>query len=300
MLNNESVNIEKLIPATKNYLWGGKRLFQYGKTSTNDIIAESWELSFHDDGPCKLSNGKLLKDVCTEQDLGEKCKKFNFFPVLNKFIDAKDDLSIQVHPCDEYALKYENSYGKTEMWYVVDALENSYLYIGFNKDVSDAEIRERIKNNTLINIMNKIEVRKGDCYFIPSGTIHAIGKGCFIYEIQENSNLTYRVYDYDRVGKDGKKRELHIEKALKVLNKKKYIPNNISSENLANCEYFTVKRCLNVSKVSAPNDSFLALTIISGNGKIDNIVACAGDTFFVPAKKVANLDGKFEIITTTI
>ena len=219
----------KLSPAFKDYIWGGTRLrTEFGKKCSLEKVAESWELSFHNDGPSVVDSGqnkgKLLKEIITESDLGDKCKNFTYFPVLNKFIDAKQDLSLQVHPSDEYALKNEHSYGKTEMWYVIEAKNKSCLYIGFNRDVTKSELVKRINDNTILEIMNKIEVKSGDCYFIPSGTIHAIGKGCLIYEIQQNSNLTYRVYDYDRIDKNGKKRELHVEKALNVINLKKYKP----------------------------------------------------------------------------
>lgn len=292
------MEIEKLYPTTKSYIWGGSRLFKYGKVSDSNIIAESWEVSFHDDGPSKISNGQFLRDIVTCQDLGKKCDVFPFFPILNKFIDAKDNLSLQVHPSDEYALKNENSFGKTEMWYVVDADKGACLYIGFNKNVSDKEIQQRIKDNSIIEIMNKIQVKPGDCYFIPAGTIHAIGKGCFIYEIQENSNLTYRVYDYDRIGKDGKKRELHIDKALKVLNKEKFIPQNLKTSPLVSCKYFVVNKVVSPKEIIAPNDSFLVFTIIKGNGKVNDTPAKEGETFFIPANKKATLSGNLELITT--
>lgn len=294
------MKVEKLIPVTKNYIWGGKRLFNLNKKSDADTIAESWEVSFHSDGPSSLSDGRILKDVASKIDLGSKCDLLPFFPILNKFIDAKDNLSLQVHPSDEYALKNENSYGKTEMWYVVDADKDAYLYVGFSKNVTDSEIVERIKNNSIVEIMNKIPVKTGDCYFIPAGTIHAIGKGCFIYEIQENSNLTFRVYDYDRVGKDGKKRELHIDKALKVLNKEKYVPVNLQSSPLVSCKYFTVNKLNNPTRILAPKDSFLVFTVIEGNGLVDNVELNLGDTYFIPAGKEVSIKGNISIITTNI
>ena len=148
--------------------------------------------------------------------------------------------------------------------------------------------------------MNKISVKPGDCYFIPAGTIHAIGKGCFIYEIQENSNLTYRVYDYDRVGKDGKKRELHIEKALKVLNKEKYVPQNLKSSPLVSCKYFTVNKLVAPKEIKAPHNSFLVFTIIKGSGLVNNEPANEGDTYFVPANKKVTIQGNIELITTNL
>ena len=135
--------------------------------------------------------------------LGSHCEQFENFPILIKFIDAKQDLSIQVHPSDDYALKNENQYGKTEMLYVVDCEEGASLYFGFSQKVDEAEFKERIENNTLTDVLNKVQVKKGDVFFIESGTIHAIGAGIVIAEIQQNSNVTYRVYDYGRLDKDG-------------------------------------------------------------------------------------------------
>ena len=199
------MEISKLYPEYKDYLWGGEKLkTKYGKQTDKTPCAESWELSFHKDGLTRLSNGKTLAETATETDLGTNCKKFPFFPVLIKFIDAKQDLSVQVHPSDEYALKHENSFGKTEMWYIVEAEKGAGIYLGFNRDVTQEEYETAIKENRLTELLNFYDVKAGECYFIPSGTIHAIGKGCLICEIQQNSNLTYRVYDYGRKDKDGK------------------------------------------------------------------------------------------------
>lgn len=294
----------KLLTTTKSYIWGGDRLFKFGKKSSEDIIAESWELSFYPGSESIINSGKDLgkkiSEVASKTDLGTSAIKFPFFPVLIKMIDAKNDLSIQVHPSDEYALKNENSFGKTEMWYVLDAEKGAQLHIGFSKDVSDKEVRERIENNTLTEVMNHIDVKPGDCYFIPSGTLHAIGKGCLIVEIQENSNLTYRVYDYGRVGADGKPRELHVEKALKVLDFNKLNPINIQGETLADCPYFNVKRMCNVEKLEADNNSFMSFTVLKGKGKVNDIDYDAGDTFFIPAGKQASITGNPEIIITKV
>ncbi|MBO6280807.1 MAG: class I mannose-6-phosphate isomerase [Bacilli bacterium] len=294
----------KLKGITKDYIWGGKKLFDYGKSSSQDIIAESWELSFFDDNESMIDSGKYkgktLKEVISDKELGKNVKKFPFFPVLIKLIDANKDLSIQVHPSDEYALKYENSFGKTEMWYVVEADENSYLHIGFNKDVSKEEVERRIKDNSLLEIMNHIKVKEGDCYFIPSGTLHAIGKGVLVCEIQENSNLTYRVYDYGRLDKNGNPRELHVEKALKVLNFNKLIPQNIQSSVLADCEYFKVCKYENATIIEADENSFVSFTIVEGSGFVNDLPYSKGDTFFVPANGKAVIKGKNKIITTKI
>lgn len=217
------MTILKLKPACKDYLWGGHRLVEeYGIEYDGDILAEAWELSCHPDGPSVITNGeyagKTLKEFIDEKGmevLGLHCRRFREFPILTKFIDARDNLSIQVHPGNSYALKNEGQYGKTEMWYVLDAEEGAILYYGFKKEITKEEFARRIKDNTILEVLNAVEVHKGDVLFIESGTLHAIGKGLLIAEIQQNSNVTYRIYDYGRVGKDGKKRDLHIEKALR-------------------------------------------------------------------------------------
>ena len=191
--------------------------------------------------------------------------------------DARQDLSVQVHPSDEYALKHENSFGKTEMWYVVEADEGAGIYLGFKRDVTDAEYREAIKNNALTDLLNFYKVKAGDCFFIPSGTIHAIGAGCLICEIQQNSNLTYRVYDYGRLDKDGKTRELHVDKALKVTSLTKYEAKKLDAvsscgEYLGLSKYFTVKKFSVKDDVILHSDkgSFKAFTCVSGEGYINN------------------------------
>ena len=193
-------------PAFKDYLWGGTKLRDvYGKKCDYDKVAESWELSTHPAGQSTLSGGKY--DGLTFGDyiekagkavLGTNCARFKEFPVLIKFIDAKDPLSVQVHPSDEYALRVEGEYGKTEMWYVVDCEPGASLYFGVNRAITKDEFRKRIEENTLTDVLYKADVKKGDVFFIQSGTIHAIGAGILICEIQQNSNTTYRVYDYGR------------------------------------------------------------------------------------------------------
>lgn len=203
----------KLAPCFKDYLWGGRRLVEeYNKQYSGEILAESWELSCHPDGPSVIINGQyagktLQEYIDTEGKdvLGENCRRFKEFPILTKFIDAKDNLSIQVHPDNRYALKNEGQYGKTEMWYVMDAGEDAYLYYGFKQEISREEFARRIEEDTLLDVLNSVRVQKGDVLFIEAGTIHAIGKDILIAEIQQNSNITYRVYDYGRTGKDGKK-----------------------------------------------------------------------------------------------
>lgn len=220
----------KLRPAFKDYLWGGTKLRDiYGKQCDLDIIAESWELSAHPAGQSIVASGRFrgmpfgvyLSNIGKE-GLGWKIQPGADFPLLVKFIDAKGNLSVQVHPGDDYALEHE--YGKNEMWYVVDCEPGSHLYVGFNRDVSREEVEERVNNNTILEILNEVTTHPGDVFFIPAGTVHAIGEGNLICEIQQSSNCTYRLYDYERRDKYGNPRELHIQKALDVLDYGKYRP----------------------------------------------------------------------------
>lgn len=298
------MNIEKLYPECKDYIWGGNKLKEkYGKITDKAPCAESWELSFHKDGLCKLQDGRTLKDAISEKEIGTKAKKFKDFPVLIKFIDAKGDLSVQVHPSDDYALKNENSFGKTEMWYIVEAEIGAGIYLGFNRDTTKEEYEAAIKEKRLTELLNFYEVKSGDCFFIPSGTIHAIGKGCLICEIQQNSNLTYRVYDYGRKDKYGNERELHIEKALEVTNLKKFKPTEFKGETLGACEYFTVTKHKTDGQLSffADSDSFACVCCTSGRGKIENLDISAGDSFFIPAGYGNfSVNGNLEILITKI
>ena len=232
----------KLTTTCKDYLWGGSRLrTDFGIKSDLDPLAEAWVLSCHPDGASYLPDGtKLAAYVAAHPGcLGSDCDKFEQFPILTKFIDAKQNLSVQVHPSNEYALEKEHQYGKTEMWYVLDCLPGAHLYYGFDHEISKEEFAERIKNNTLTEVLNAVPVHKGDCFFIPSGTLHAICQGIVIAEVQQNSNVTYRVYDYGRVGADGKPRALHIEKALDVTLRTPPQKQDFGG-HLAQCEYFTV------------------------------------------------------------
>ena len=303
------MEIVKLYPECKDNLWGGTKLREkYGKQTDKTPVAESWELSFHKDGPTRLENGKTLQETATEADLGKNCKGFPFFPMLAKLIDAKDDLSVQVHPSDVYALQNENSFGKTEMWYIVEADEGAGIYLGFKKDVTQAEYENAIAEHTLTELLNFFEVKAGECYFIPSGTIHAIGKGCLICEIQQNSNLTYRVYDYGRKDKNGKERELHVAKALKVtsLSKYEYAPLCIPTEQgelLGVSRYFTTTSVsVNGEKtLCADGNSFKCLMCVKGEGKIDGKKVALGDSWFVPAGYGEfTLSGDMQIIAAEV
>lgn len=303
------MNIEKLYPACKSIIWGGDKLKKYyGKKTDADPLAETWELSFHKDGLTCLADGTPLSSVATEADLGENCKGFSFFPVLVKLIDANAKLSVQVHPADEYALKHENSLGKTEMWYIVDADEGAGIYLGFKENLTKEEFENAIADKTLTDYLQFIPVKAGECYFIPAGTIHAICEGCLICEIQQNSNITYRVYDYGRKGADGKERELHVAKALDVTNTNKFVPKSLdvpTKEGILKgiSKFFTATLVkVNGEKMLAKDEkSFRCFTCLGGEGSIGEVDITKGDSVFVPAGyENAILKGEFFGIMTTI
>lgn len=299
-------NVYKLVPEYKDYLWGGEKLkTDYGKQTDKTPCAESWELSLNPHGLTKVENGKTLAEVLTPEKTGKNCEKFEFFPVLIKFIDAKQNLSVQVHPSDDYALKYENSYGKTESWYIVEAEEGAGIYCGFKRDTNKEEFLQSLASGEVENLLNFIPVKKGDCYFIPSGTVHAIGAGCLILEIQQNSDLTYRVYDYNRRGADGKLRELHVDKAIKVINFNKYEPKLFASgENprvIIECDYFRSRELvLNGGFTEKNANSFTCVTVTDGSGEINGEKFIKGDSFFVCADTEYTLKGTGKVILTCV
>lgn len=300
---NALMEIVKLLGATQNYIWGGHKLIEAGKVSSSPILAESWELSFHDDGPSIIASGvnkgMLLKEVATADDLGINPCKTPMFPVLIKLIDSASNLSVQIHPSDEYALKNEHSLGKTEMWHIIDAEPGCGIYLGLKRDSTKEEVEKAVKEGTIMDLLNFYECKKGDTFFIPSGTIHAIGKGCTLIEIQQNSNITYRLYDYGRVGADGKPRELHLSKALEVMNYKKFIPQTFEKPTIGECAYFHVELS-DSSLVVAPDNSFATITILDGEGTFAGIPFKKFDTFFIPARKSAAIIGKAHYVYTRI
>lgn len=309
----------KLKPSCKDYIWGGHRLVEeFGKEYNGEVLAETWELSCHPDGPSVIENGvwagKTLQGYIEEagrEVLGTNCRRFREFPILIKLIDAKDNLSIQVHPNNRYALQHEQQYGKTEMWYIVDAKEGSFLYYGFKEEISEEEFRERIENNTLLEVLNAVPVKKGDVLFIEAGTIHAIGKDILIAEIQQNSNVTYRVYDYGRVGKDGKQRELHVDQAIAVTNRTPAKENTKAYPHIAKCDYFTVDKLSldgTITKAvsgTVSGASFVSILFLDGTGTIENngekLGYKKGDSFFLPAGSGAyRIMGQCDALITTV
>ncbi len=299
----------KLSPAFKDYIWGGDKLKRkFNKQSPLEKIAESWELSAHKDGQSVIADGEYrgltLQEylmVQGEHILGTCCEKYNYFPLLIKLIDAKGDLSVQVHPSDAYALKHEGEYGKTEMWYILDCEEGASLYYGFAESITREVYEAAIREGKLTDILNRVPVKRGDVFFIPAGTVHAIGAGIMICEIQQNSNTTYRVYDYNRRDKDGNLRPLHIEKALAVscLDKSPALPEIPDGDNvlLAECDYFAVRRLRlgHQQTILTGTESFTSLLVTEGQGYLvwedGRMEFSKGDSIFIPAA-----DGRYEII----
>ena len=301
------MGVYKLEPACKDYLWGGNRLREnFHIQDEKNPLAEAWVLSCHKDGESMLVLSPservslpafLRKNPSVSGSLAEK---FPVFPVLIKLIDAKLPLSVQVHPDDSYAEKREGGLGKTEMWLILEREEGAFLYYGFKKEYTKEEVRAAIEGQYLTDYLEKVPVEKGDVFFIPAGTVHAIGAGIVIAEIQENSNLTYRVYDYGRKDKNGKERELHIAKALDVMHcepagRGKAVDEEISGgcRRLASCPYFTVDRAFlrEGEKLikSVGKESFLSAILLNGQGKVQEeaggreLSAEKGNSFFIPA-----------------
>ena len=299
--------IYKLTPALKDNIWGGNKLRGYGKESDKDRIAESWELSFTNGGEAKIADGREMSEAFPRSAWGTNAEKFHAFPVLTKFIDAQDKLSVQVHPSDSYALENEGQFGKTEMWYVVEADEGAGLYMGLERECDSEKFAKAVADGSVEKLLSFKTVKKGDVYFIPSGTIHAIGAGVVIFEIQQNSTLTYRLYDYMRRDKDGNLRELHVDKAMKVSLLEPYSESVFDKDDeslIGTCEYFeTRKYKLNFAKktFNVGEDSFLSITCVSGNGTVEGEKISLGDTFFSPAGAgEITVEGDLEIIAVTL
>ena len=306
-------------PILKERIWGGTKLkTELNKDIQSQITGESWEISTIENDVSVITNGKLagrsLNDLIDEfpiEVLGTKVyTKFGKqFPLLFKYLDAREDLSIQVHPNDELAKKRHNSFGKTEMWYVVQADLNARLIVGFKEKSSPEEYIQNLKDRTLLSILDVKEVKKGSAFFLETGTIHAIGAGTLIAEIQQTSDVTYRVYDFDRVDKNGNKRELHIDSALEALNfdkinaKRFYSQiRNISNE-IVNCRYFTTNFIpLDGSiKIDKNNNSFKVYMCVEGDFQItiegETFSFFKGNTILIPANLTSfQLDGTSSIL----
>ena len=314
--------IFKFKPVLKDYIWGGKRLInEFHMESNGETAAEAWVLSSHKDGPATIVNGEFkgqtFDNVLTKEMMGTNCDKFGHFPILTKIIDSGDNLSLQVHPSDETADKSKGEEAKTESWYIADCEDGAELIYGFKEDITPEEFIESVNNGTFIDKVNKVKVKKGECYHITAGTLHAICKGILLVEVQQNSNTTFRVYDYDRVGKDGKKRELHVERALQVLNyKKQQIITSPKEEEktetfvrrpLSQCEFYDFCELKNDGETTlfADEKSFVSYVLIEGEGTIScdegEVELIKGDSVFVPAGLGEyKLSGKMTLLETRV
>ena len=300
------MELVKLKPAVKDYIWGGNYFQQFNKGLGLARVSECWELSIREQDSSIVASGKdigkLLNEVISNEDIGPVMERFPYFPLLIKLIDAKENLSVQVHPSDEYALKNENSFGKSEMWHIISADEGSGLYVGLNKDYQKEDIQKALKEGTILDYLNFFKVKPGDTFVINPGTIHAIGKGVRLIEIQQNSNLTYRLYDYNRVDQNGNPRELHIDKALEVINYHRYQSVRSGSSLLADNEYFTVKE-ISFDKeleLTANERSFISFTFLEGEGMVNDIPYNKYDTFFLPYQKKCLIKGKGKVVISSV
>ena len=295
----------RMRPCYKEYLWGGGRLKrEYNKPDAPEITAESWELACHPDGLSVVAEGSLagltldqLGELDRDGFWGSACPKGEF-PILVKLIDADRDLSVQLHPSDAAARYGEQ--GKAEMWYVVDCKPQSYLYIGFSRKISEEEFLCRAKSGTICEVLNRVPVSRGNVFYILPGTIHAIGAGIIIAEIQQNSNTTFRVYDYQRKDSNGDLRPLHLERAAEVLSYVPIVPEesransgaifpNFSMTEMFSCNHFRAYRIDVRTSVDLRCDgqSFQHLLCVEGSGAIctneKTYPLRRGDSFFLPA-----------------
>ena len=312
----------KLLPFVSETIWGGKKLIEeYGVETEKNNAAEGWMLSCHEAGASTVANGifagKSFADVVKENHAlcGKNAENFEDFPILIKFIDAMDNLSVQVHPTKEYCELTGKGQSKTECWYIIDCEEDAGLILGFKDKISPEEFKAAIADNTLTDYVETVKVKKGDFFFIDSGTLHAICKGILLAEVQESSNTTYRIYDYNRVGADGKPRELHVEDGAAVTKLEKYSQPDFSNPELdtderkllCDCPLFKVWKLDIDGDINgiADENSFVSLLIMDGEGILEACGETAslkkGDSYFIPANAGGyKLSGKLEIIETRI
>ena len=318
------MEITLLRPTLKETLWGGRRLIdEFGFKTDGDNAAEAWLLSCHKDGPSYAIGGEYdgltLAEIIKKEGrsvLGTHNSEINGFPVLIKIIDARDKLSVQVHPGDEYARRVENENGKTEAWFVLGAQDGAELIYGVNKDMTREEFAASIENGTLLENVNRVKVKPGDVVFIPSGMLHAIGAGILLAEVQQSSNTTYRVFDYERRDKNGNKRELHVKKATDVVTLTKTTADfsaegekeqldGATKKSLTHCRYFSMTQLKTDGEFTdeADETSFVSLLVLDGEGKISasgkGYEIKKGSSVFIPAGYGKyTLTGKFTALET--
>ena len=313
-----------LTPCLKDYIWGGTRLLKdFGFQTDAPTAAEAWMLSCHKDGPSMVENGplagrtlpKVLEDW-GKSALGRRASGFPYFPLLIKLIDARAPLSVQVHPDDAYAARVEGEYGKTEMWYVVDCEPGAKLVYGVNCGMTRGEFRRHIEENSLPEVCNQVPVHPGDVFFIPAGTLHAIGEGILIAEVQQNSNTTYRVSDYGRLGPDGQPRELHVDKAVDVtvtvppqvpygaVGRVSPLPGG-TVRPLVSCDLFTAELLEVDGQVRVGcAESFTALLCLGGEGTLTwpdgELTLRKGASVFLPAGLMVPVKGNLQLLCSRV
>lgn len=298
----------KFAPILKYRIWGGNKLSEsFFKNSNSQIIGESWEISGLNGDESLVVNGHLesnnlaeLMEVYMGELVGDDIfdKYGENFPLLIKLIDAQDNLSIQVHPDDKLAEERGLGFGKTEMWYILDAEPDSYLTLGFKEDITKEDYLNALYDGEVEKLLNKVKVEKGDCFYIPAGLVHAIGKGIVIAEIQQSSDTTYRIYDYDRVDADGNQRELHIEESLEAIRFEKYIESDRKnfkllnkSQQLVACDYFTTNKIVfdhSMRLDYSDLDTFKVFMCLDGDVIIETegnaqLALSKGETCLIPA-----------------
>lgn len=318
----------KFEPILKQIIWGGDKIVPFKNLHTDITgVGESWELSDVEgsesivaNGPDKGLNLTQLVRRYREELVGEaNYTRFgNKFPLLIKFIDAKQDLSIQVHPTDELAKKRHNSFGKTEMWYVIDADKGAKLRSGFSEEITSKEYKERVHNNTITDVLQEYEIHPGDVFFLPAGRVHSIGAGAFIAEIQQTSDITYRIYDFNRTDAQGNKRELHTELAREAINyevlddyRTQYEPVLNEPVELVACPYFTTSLYDMTEEISCDYselDSFVIFICVEGACNLNDdqgnqLTMKAGETVLFPAltqNVTINPEGTVKLLETYV
>ncbi|NMI03003.1 class I mannose-6-phosphate isomerase [Paenibacillus sp. SZ31] len=310
-------------PEFKERVWGGRALEQFGLTPPEGHIGEGWMIADHPNGTTKVLNGALagkgldeVREQLGTEWLGTKgvSEKGGRFPLLIKLLDCNDDLSVQVHPTDDYEALPPGELGKTEMWYVLDAKPGAHIIYGLNEGVDRATLKEALENGTVMDTLRQVPVEAGDTFFIPAGTVHALCAGVVVAEIQQNSDTTYRIYDYNRPGLDGKPRELHVEDSLNVTAYEGAGASTMKTNNatpgewlkLAKCPYFVVEKGIVTERweLSTNPDSFTILVVCEGEGTLswahaesDNIELKAGQCYLLPANLGSyTLDGNTTVL----
>ena len=316
----------KFQPILKERIWGGTKLVsQFNKKSALKNIGESWEISDVDESISIVSNG-VLKDTSLRKlvenykgDLVGRNNYANFgnnFPLLIKFIDAKQDLSVQVHPNNELSIKRHNSFGKTEMWFVMQAEEDSRLILGFNATITSDKYVQLLEEKNILSVLKDVYAKEGDAFFIETGTVHAIGAGIVLAEIQQTSDITYRIYDFDRVDDKGNNRELHTELAIEALNYsdeidtvRAYTKQKNSLNSVVNCEYFKTNYmpiCGEIELDYSQTDSFVIFMCVEGTAEITIFNTTEtiefGETILIPAiaKKVFIKSDNCKLLAITV